>query len=110
MGPSECGQSSLCLFWHARAIFICSQAFHSTGRYLISSGHDQIINLVNTLAASWIIQFLSDTTQWTIPDLPTEPTSVPVQVHYPHFSTSAVHNGIVDWYVYVSYASPDELR
>ncbi|KAM3511672.1 hypothetical protein MY11210_004689 [Beauveria gryllotalpidicola] len=53
-------------------------AFHATGRYLVSGGHDQVINL------------------WTMPDLPTEPVVKPLQVHYPHFSTSAVHSGIVD--------------
>ncbi|KJZ78103.1 hypothetical protein HIM_02740 [Hirsutella minnesotensis 3608] len=53
-------------------------AFHDNGRYLLSGGHDQIINL------------------WTIPDLPTQPVTAPLQVHFPHFSTSAVHSGIVD--------------
>ncbi|KAH8127255.1 WD40 repeat-like protein [Trichoderma asperelloides] len=57
---------------------LLSVAFHETGRYLLSGGHDQIINL------------------WTIPDLPNEPIATPLQVHYPHFSTSAVHSGIVD--------------
>ncbi|KAJ3474017.1 hypothetical protein NLG97_g10028 [Lecanicillium saksenae] len=57
---------------------LLSLSFHETGRYLLSGGHDQIINL------------------WTVPDLPTEPVVTPVQVHYPHFSTSAVHSGIVD--------------
>ncbi|OPB37956.1 hypothetical protein A0O28_0010600 [Trichoderma guizhouense] len=57
---------------------LLSVAFHETGRYLLSGGHDQIINL------------------WTIPDLPNEPIDTPLQVHYPHFSTSAVHSGIVD--------------
>ncbi|KID61922.1 WD40 domain-containing protein, partial [Metarhizium hybridum] len=33
---------------------------------------------------------------WTIPDLPTDAITTPLQVHYPHFSTSAVHSGIVD--------------
>ncbi|KPM36205.1 hypothetical protein AK830_g10375 [Neonectria ditissima] len=54
------------------------QAFHDTGRYILSAGHDQIINL------------------WTLPDLPTEPITTPIRIHYPHFSTSAVHSGIVD--------------
>ncbi|KAJ6784981.1 hypothetical protein PWT90_08127 [Aphanocladium album] len=54
------------------------RSFHETGRYLLSGGHDQVINL------------------WAIPDLPTEPVVTPLQVHYPHFSTSAVHSGIVD--------------
>ncbi|RDA85599.1 hypothetical protein CP532_0895 [Ophiocordyceps camponoti-leonardi (nom. inval.)] len=53
-------------------------AFHNNGRYLLSGGHDQVINL------------------WTIPDLPTSPVTTPLQIHYPHFSTSAIHSGIVD--------------
>ncbi|UKZ59831.1 uncharacterized protein TrAtP1_001122 [Trichoderma atroviride] len=57
---------------------LLSVAFHETGRYLLSGGHDQIINL------------------WTIPELPNETIATPLQVHYPHFSTSAVHSGIVD--------------
>lgn len=57
---------------------LLSVAFHDTGRYILSAGHDQIINL------------------WTLPDLPTEPITTPIRVHYPHFSTSAVHSGIVD--------------
>ncbi|CAG1975762.1 unnamed protein product [Fusarium graminearum] len=55
-------------------------AFHDTGRYLLSAAHDQIINL----------------TKWTLPDLPTEAIQTPARVHYPHFSTSAVHSGIID--------------
>ncbi|KAI5466563.1 WD40-repeat-containing domain protein [Mariannaea sp. PMI_226] len=57
---------------------LLSVAFHDSGRFILSGGHDQIVNL------------------WTLPDLPTEPISVPLRVHYPHFSTSAVHSGIVD--------------
>ncbi|KAF4952384.1 hypothetical protein FGADI_6816 [Fusarium gaditjirri] len=57
---------------------LLSLAFHDTGRYILSAGHDQIINL------------------WTLPDLPTEAITTPVRVHYPHFSTSAVHSGIID--------------
>ncbi|EGX94676.1 hypothetical protein CCM_02947 [Cordyceps militaris CM01] len=60
---------------------LLSLAFHDTGRYLLSGGHDQVINLSQ---------------KWTIPDLPSEPVVTPLQVHYPHFSTSAVHSGIVD--------------
>ncbi|KAF4983991.1 hypothetical protein FDECE_17176 [Fusarium decemcellulare] len=57
---------------------LLSLAFHDTGRYILSAGHDQIINM------------------WTLPDLPTEPITTPIRVHYPHFSTSAVHSGIID--------------
>ncbi|PFH55188.1 hypothetical protein XA68_10469 [Ophiocordyceps unilateralis] len=53
-------------------------AFHDSGRYLLSGGHDQVVNL------------------WTIPDLPISPITTPMLVHYPHFSTSAIHSGIVD--------------
>ncbi|KAI0203752.1 WD domain-containing protein [Astrocystis sublimbata] len=56
-------------------------AFHSTGRYILSAGHDNVVCL------------------WTLPDLPPEPTGNPAQplaVHYPHFFTSEVHSGIVD--------------
>ncbi|KND86862.1 Polycomb protein esc [Tolypocladium ophioglossoides CBS 100239] len=69
--------SSLTIIGLAHAYRV-PQAFHDTGRYILSAGHDQVINL------------------WTIPDLPTEPVTTPLQVHYPHFSTSAVHSGIVD--------------
>ncbi|KAK0388690.1 hypothetical protein NLU13_4933 [Sarocladium strictum] len=57
---------------------LLSVDFHDTGRYIISGSHDHHINL------------------WTLPDLPEEPIDTPIQVHYPHFSTSAVHNDIVD--------------
>lgn len=40
---------------------------------------------------------MTDIIQWTLPDLPTEAVSTPLRVHNPHFSTSAVHSGIVDW-------------
>lgn len=39
----------------------------------------------------------TDRMQWTLPDLPETPVETPLQVHYPHFSTSAIHSGIVDW-------------
>ncbi|CAM1511124.1 Fc.00g086370.m01.CDS01 [Cosmosporella sp. VM-42] len=57
---------------------LLSVAFHDTGRYILSAGHDQIINL------------------WTLPDPDPEPMDKPICIHYPHFSTSAVHSGIVD--------------
>ncbi|KAF4446487.1 hypothetical protein F53441_9891 [Fusarium austroafricanum] len=57
---------------------LLSLAFHDTGRYILSAGHDQIINL------------------WTLPDVPTEAITIPIRVHYPHFSTSAIHSGIID--------------
>ncbi|CAN8102268.1 unnamed protein product [Discula destructiva] len=57
---------------------LLTTAFHMTGRYLLSAGHDQVINL------------------WTIPNLPTEHIDHPIIVHYPHFSTSEVHYGLID--------------
>lgn len=54
------------------------QAFHKTGRYILSAGHDQVVNL------------------WTLPDLPTQHVDAPIVVHYPHFSTSEVHYGLID--------------
>ncbi|PHH71095.1 hypothetical protein CDD80_5530 [Ophiocordyceps camponoti-rufipedis] len=53
-------------------------AFHDNGRYLLSGGHDQVVNL------------------WAVPDLPRDAVTRPLLVHYPHFSTSAIHSGIVD--------------
>ncbi|KAK5653867.1 hypothetical protein OQA88_7791 [Cercophora sp. LCS_1] len=53
-------------------------AWHDTGRYVLSAGHDQVINM------------------WAIPELPTEHAEVPIILHYPHFSSSEVHSGLVD--------------
>jgi polycomb protein EED len=79
LDPIHKAQPCLCILaGEGHSWNLLSLAFHDTGRYLLSAGHDQVINL------------------WTIPELPTEPTSTPLQVHYPHFSTSAVHSGIVD--------------
>ncbi|KAK3491705.1 WD40-repeat-containing domain protein [Neurospora crassa] len=57
---------------------LLSIAFHDTGRYLLSAGHDQTINL------------------WTIPPCPSEPVTHPLVIHYPHFSTKEIHNSLVD--------------
>ncbi|KAI5776352.1 WD40-repeat-containing domain protein [Geopyxis carbonaria] len=57
---------------------ILSIAFHPSGRYLISGGMDHMINL------------------WVIPEFPDDPTDDPIQLIYPHFSTSAVHSNYVD--------------
>ncbi|CAK7564840.1 MAG: hypothetical protein SEPTF4163_002743 [Sporothrix epigloea] len=57
---------------------LLSVAFHDTGRYVISAGHDQVINL------------------WTLPDIPNEHLDVPIIVHFPHFSTSEIHTGLID--------------
>ncbi|KZF25402.1 WD40 repeat-like protein [Xylona heveae TC161] len=55
-------------------------AFHHTGRYLVSGGMDCIINL------------------WALPELPSknagsDKTTI---LHYPHFSTMAIHSDYVD--------------
>ncbi|KAK6948504.1 hypothetical protein Daesc_010271 [Daldinia eschscholtzii] len=67
---------------HASLIVDLFQAFHNSGRYVLSAGHDNVICL------------------WTLPNLPPEPSgknpSKPIVIHYPHFFTSEVHSGIVD--------------
>ncbi|MCJ1415906.1 hypothetical protein MMC32_002241 [Xylographa parallela] len=60
-------------------------AFHPSGRYLLTGGMDCVVNL------------------WTIPDLPNDATGTdkPTIIHYPHFSSSAVHTDFIDcvaWY------------
>ncbi|KAF4125298.1 polycomb protein EED [Geosmithia morbida] len=57
---------------------VLSASIHDTGRYAVSGGHDHRINF------------------WVLPEFPNEPVESPIQVHYPHFSTSAIHGGIVD--------------
>lgn len=61
------------------------QAFHPSGRYLLSGGLDCIVNL------------------WVLPELPDDSpgTDQIALLHYPHFSTSAVHSNFVDWSVLV---------
>lgn len=59
---------------------VLTAAFHSNGRYLLSGGLDCAVCL------------------WTLPSLPnsnpnTDQTTV---LHYPHFSTHAVHSNFVD--------------
>ncbi|KAG6042042.1 hypothetical protein E4U41_006719 [Claviceps citrina] len=79
LDPAHRDQPCLCILaGEGHSWSLLSVAFHDTGHYILSSGHDQIINL------------------WTIPDLPKSAITTPRQVHYPHFSTSAVHGGIVD--------------
>ncbi|KAL0944209.1 embryonic ectoderm development protein [Colletotrichum truncatum] len=79
LDPKHEKQPCLCIlggeghYWN-----LLTLAWHDTGRYILSAGHDQIINL------------------WTVPDLPIDPTDRPVEVHYPHFSTSEVHSSLVD--------------
>ncbi|KAI9677768.1 MAG: hypothetical protein M1829_002540 [Trizodia sp. TS-e1964] len=55
-------------------------AFHESGRYLLSGGMDNMVNL------------------WMIPDLPNESTGTdrPTLIHFPHFATTSLHNDYVD--------------
>ncbi|KAH6660693.1 WD40-repeat-containing domain protein [Truncatella angustata] len=61
---------------------LLATAFHNSGRYVLSAGHDNCVCM------------------WTLPDLSDRPRTrnplPPVIVHYPHFFTSEVHSGIVD--------------
>ncbi|OAA64300.1 embryonic ectoderm development protein [Niveomyces insectorum RCEF 264] len=57
---------------------LLSVAFHDSGRYVLSAGHDQVINL------------------WTLPDIPESHMENPIVVHYPHFSSSEIHTGLID--------------
>lgn len=79
LDPVHAKQPCLCLLGgEGHSWSLLSTAFHSTGRYILSAGHDQVINL------------------WTIPDLPKQHVDSPIVVHYPHFSTSEVHFGLID--------------
>lgn len=58
-------------------------AWHHSGRYLLSGGHDTVVNL------------------WAIPDLPDKPTDDIAMIFHPHFSSNEVHWNYVDcvqWY------------
>ncbi|KAL2127691.1 hypothetical protein VTI74DRAFT_10306 [Chaetomium olivicolor] len=57
---------------------LLSVAFHDNGRYVLSAGHDQVINL------------------WALPEFPSHHTDVPAVIYYPHFSSSEIHNNLVD--------------
>ncbi|KAH6631639.1 WD40-repeat-containing domain protein [Chaetomium tenue] len=57
---------------------LLSVAFHDNGRYLLSTGHDQVINL------------------WALPEFPAEHLDVPFVFQYPHFSSSEIHHNLVD--------------
>ncbi|CAI6095476.1 unnamed protein product [Clonostachys chloroleuca] len=79
LDPKHREQPCLCILGGEGHIAeVLTAAFHDNGTFLLTGGHDHRINL------------------WTLPELPTECREAPIQVHYPHFSTSAVHGGIVD--------------
>lgn len=79
LDPVHKEQPCVCLFGgEGHAWNLLSVSFHDTGRYVLSAGHDQV------------------TCMWTVPDIPKEHMDVPIVVHYPHFSTSEVHTGLID--------------
>ncbi|KAI1177430.1 WD domain-containing protein [Nemania sp. FL0916] len=83
LDPAWAMQPCVCLLaGEGHSAHLLTVAFHSTGRYVLSAGHDNVVCL------------------WTIPDLPPKQSGKnppePVVIHYPHFFTSEVHSGIVD--------------
>ena len=53
--------------------------------------------MVSCLGAFKQQQTLTNNLQWAIPELPEQHVDVPIIIHYPHFSSSEVHSGLVDW-------------
>ena len=96
-----CSPWYVCFVIHFAMLVLTIQAFHDNGRYILSAGHDNVVCMVSHSASVEIRMLMNH--QWTLPDLSTRPTDKvpppPVIVHYPHFFTSEVHSGIVDWYV-----------
>ncbi|KAK3368954.1 WD40-repeat-containing domain protein [Lasiosphaeria ovina] len=83
LASAHAQQPCVCLLGgEGHAWDLLSVNFHDSGRYVLSSGHDQVINL------------------WTIPEISNEHVEVPTVLHYPHFSTSEVHNNLVDCVVF----------
>ncbi len=81
---------------------LIAEAFHGTGRYILSGGQDHIVNMVCSYslcsrAYQEITRF-----QWTLPEIPYNQVESqrPIVVHFPHFSTSEVHSNIVDWWAF----------
>lgn len=75
------------------------QSFHSTGRHVLSAGHDQFINLVSSasLGTDPVAVYLLTTIQWSLPDIPNKHVDTPQVLYYPHFATCEVHGNLVDW-------------
>ncbi|KAI0482871.1 WD domain-containing protein [Xylariaceae sp. FL0804] len=83
LDPAWTKQPCVCLLaGEGHSAHLLTVAFHDTGRYLLSAGHDNVVCL------------------WTLPELPPKTSGKnppePAIVHYPHFFTSEVHSGIVD--------------
>ncbi|KAI1322930.1 WD domain-containing protein [Xylariaceae sp. FL0255] len=83
LDPNWDKQPCVCLLGgEGHSANILTVAFHSTGRYVLTAGEDNVVCL------------------WTLPDLPPPQKGrnppEPVVIHYPHFFTSEVHSGIVD--------------
>ncbi|SPQ23729.1 089e9e5a-8c5a-435e-97c7-56594515a37e [Thermothielavioides terrestris] len=72
-------QSCVCILGgEGHSYDLLSVAFHNNGRYVLSAGHDQVINL------------------WALPEFPSGHVDVPIVIHYPHFSSSEIHHNLVD--------------
>ncbi|KAI0165004.1 WD domain-containing protein [Xylariaceae sp. FL1272] len=83
LDPAWAKQPCVCLLaGEGHSANILTVVFHSTGRYVLSAGQDNVVCL------------------WTLPDLPPTRSNKnppePVVIHYPHFFTAEVHSGIVD--------------
>lgn len=48
------------------------------------------------------------TMQWVLPEIPNSQTGTtkPTRIYYPHFSTSEIHDNMVDWYAFHSLLYP----
>ncbi|KAK0735911.1 WD40-repeat-containing domain protein [Apiosordaria backusii] len=79
LAPAHDKQPCICILGgEGHQYNLLSVTFHNNGRYVLSAGHDQVINL------------------WALPEFPKEHVNVPIVLHYPHFSSSEVHNNLVD--------------
>ncbi|GAB1318790.1 hypothetical protein MFIFM68171_09000 [Madurella fahalii] len=79
LAAAHAKQPCLCILGgEAHSYDLLSVAFHDNGRYVLSAGHDQVINM------------------WALPELPTQHIDVPIVIYYPHFSSSEIHNNLVD--------------
>lgn len=102
LGSSHSGQCSKRQPWTLKRIptYLRCKAFHDTGRYILSAGHDQVINLVSRATSTTstpITGIPADLTQWVVPEILPQHMEAPIVVHYPHFFTSDIHNSLVDW-------------